>query len=172
MEATSVTSRHSILVAAAPDTVYRCVLEMNLCRVRSMRWLFRLRGLPASAGTLPGLERVGFVQLGREPGHEVVLGIAGRFWTPSGSLVRVTPGEFERFDRRGFAKATWSFAIAAHSQGKTCLQTETRVRCYGRAASAAFVVYWTFVGPFSGWIRRATLRLIKRDAEGAEHPTR
>ncbi len=67
-----------------------------------------------------------------------------------------------------FAKAAWNFFIEELGDGRVRLTTETRVRC--TSGGALFRLYWFFVGPFSGWVRREMLRLIKEDAEKGVQP--
>ncbi len=50
-------------------------------------------------------------------------------------------------------------------QRRVHLATETRIRYFGTAARRKFRLYWTFVGPFSGLIRRALLRGVRRRAQ-------
>jgi hypothetical protein len=45
------------------------------------------------------------------------------------------------------------------------LSTETRIKCFGRAALWKFRSYWSLVGPFSGLIRKAILKQVKTEAE-------
>jgi FixJ family two-component response regulator len=45
------------------------------------------------------------------------------------------------------------------------LSTETRIKCFGRAASWKFRLYWSLVAPFSGIIRKAILKQVKVEAE-------
>ena len=40
-----------------------------------------------------------------EPGVAIVLGVIGRFWRPTGGLVRFAPDEFTAFKQPGYAKA-------------------------------------------------------------------
>jgi len=99
------------------------------------------------------------------PEQEVLLGIAGRFWRPDGGIVpSLTPEEFWTFHRDGYAKAVWNFSLAP-ANDDTLLSTETRVQTFGRAATAKFRFYWLLVGPFSGLMRKAMLREVKRIAE-------
>src|SRR5439155_412805 len=81
----------------------------GLSRPGSRRARFRLE----DAG------RLGFVELGREDGEEIVLGLIGRFWRPGGGIVRIEPGEFTTFDRPGFAKAAWNFRVLREGEGST-----------------------------------------------------
>jgi hypothetical protein len=130
----------------------------------------RLRGsrghrAAPSALTLDGLVGRGFTLLGARPPHEIALGLAGRFWTPTGSLERLDAAAFRAFDRPGSAKAVWSFRLLPADDGTTRIITDTRVRCLDPASRRRFRIYWRIVGPFSGLVRRAALRAIKREAE-------
>jgi hypothetical protein len=49
--------------------------------------------------------------------------------------------------------------------GTTRLATETRVLCLDDESRRRFRLYWLFIGPFSGLIRRKILRSIKHEAE-------
>lgn len=157
---------HWTEVDAPPEAVWRAVLGMDLSGSAVTRFLYRIRGLPADALTLEGARRMGFVELGREADRELVLGLIGRFWTPGGGIQRVTPDEFREFERPGFAKAAWNFAIEP-GPDSTTLSTETRVRCPDRATRLRFRTYWTLIRPFSGAIRRAALGSIRDAAETA-----
>jgi len=161
-------SRHTVEVSARPPAVYRAVSGLDLSASRGAKALFRLRGLPPTALTLPGLERLGFVRLGERPDSELLLGLIGRFWRPSGALQRVTPEAFLEFNRTGFAKAVWGFALHPRQDGLTTLVTETRVHCLDHRSERRFGLYWRVIGPFSGWIRRVALDIIRRQAESAE----
>jgi hypothetical protein len=160
-----VSSHHRIAVRAPPSSVYRAILQLDLRESFVIRHLFQLRGMPAWAATFDGIQRLGFILLFAEEDTQVVLGVAGRFWTPSGELQRLTPEAFRTFDREGFAKATWSFAIHENEGGSTELRTTTNVQCFGRSARRRFNLYWLLVGPFSSWTRREALKIIKRHAE-------
>jgi hypothetical protein len=67
----------------------------------------------------------------------------------------------------GYAKAVWNFFISP-ADGSSRLSTETRVQTFGRAATVKFRLYWLVVEPFSGLIRKAMLREVKRIAERTE----
>jgi hypothetical protein len=167
LQRADVASQHSVSVSASPACVYRAVLELDLRTSRTIRHLLRFRGMPAWVGTLEGLQRLGFILLTTEENREIVLGVAGRFWTLRGDLQRLTPDAFRTFARDGFAKATWSFSIEPGHGGMTELRTATKIQCFGPAARRRFKIYWLFVGPVSGWVRREVLRTIKRQAENA-----
>ena len=105
--------------------------------------------------------------LAHEPERAVVLGLIGRFWTPSGELRRFEREDFAAFDEDGWAKATWSFELRAHDGDTWELASETRVRCTDARSRRRFRLYWLAIRPFSGLIRRVALREVKRRAEAA-----
>lgn len=173
-----VVERHQIDVRASASTVYAAVRLLDLRDVGLVRVLFRMRDLPARLRPSgPGAQRLGltidelleggFVLLGDRPPRELLLGLVGRFWTPTGSLVRVNAAEFRRFDHTGNAKAVWNFSLAEHADGTVRLTTETRVRCSDDTSRKRFLLYWRLMGPFSGLIRRQMLGSIKRRAEAS-----
>jgi hypothetical protein len=152
---------HGISVNAPATSVYAAIRTLDLTNSMVIRGLFRLRGLPASSLSLEGLLRMGFILLGENPSQELLLGVVGKFWTRTADLQRLDPGDFREFDRTGYAKAAWNFAIAQPSQGMTRLTTETRIHCTDPKSRRRFRLYWSVIGPFSAWIRRETLRSFK-----------
>lgn len=179
-----VADRHRVAVGASVGRVYDAVRALDMGGSAMIRTLFFLRELPAlltarNRGgerrlglTLDGLIGSGFVLLGERPGREILLGLVGRFWTPSGDLRRVRADEFRGFATPGYAKAAWSFFLTPQDPETTLLLTETRVLCLDPASRTRFRRYWSFVGPFSGVIRKEVLRGIKREAEHADPKTR
>jgi hypothetical protein len=152
---------HAITINAPAGSVYTAIRTLDLSSSKVIRWLLRLRGLPASSLSLEGLLRMGFILLGENPSQELLLGVVGKFWTRTADLQRLDPGDFREFDRAGYAKAAWNFAIAQPSQGMTRLTTETRIHCTDPKSRRRFRLYWSVIGPFSAWIRRETLRALK-----------
>jgi hypothetical protein len=113
------------------------------------------------------LKKTGFIELAVLPERELVFGLIGQFWKPLGGLCKVSAEEFGEFQGDGYAKAAWNFNLISTSATTTRLSTETRVRIFGRSTKWKFRLYWLFVGPFSGIIRIAMLRQIKRKAEAS-----
>ena len=158
---------HDVEVAAPAATVYRAVLEADLCESWIVRTLFFLRGLPTEKVTLRMIRQMRFEILGEQTDREIVLGLAGRFWTPAGDLREVNAENFRAFREKGCAKAAWNFSLDEKSDS-TLLATETRIQCLDEASRRSFSVYWTLIAPFSGWIRREMLATIKRRAEATD----
>ena len=72
------------------------------------------------APMLTRMLEAGFVDLGTEPGSEVVVGAVGRFWSPSGNLpVRTirTREDFKGFAQPGYSKAAMNFLGGARGDG-------------------------------------------------------
>jgi hypothetical protein len=167
-----VSARYSLLVGASVEQTYAALTKANFSDLAIVRGLMRLRGYrlrherATASNSQRGTREYGsFLLLATVAEQEVLLGIAGRFWRPDGGIVAgLTPEEFRGFHRDGYAKAVWNFSLAA-GQGGTQLSTETRVQTLGRAATMKFRLYWLVVGPFSGLMRKAMLREIKRIAE-------
>lgn len=156
---------HTIIVHAPVQEVYESASSIDLSKSVYIRKLFKLRGLPRSALTLSGLQKIGFTMLGKNPNHEFLLGLIGQFWTLKGDLQKVEPAAFQSFDQKGFAKATWNFSMEPLTKEKTTLRTETRIYCLDRKSYIKFRFYWLLIGPFSSWIRRESLKIIKQEAE-------
>ena len=165
-----VRERHRTEVRAPVERVYAAVRRLDISGARLSMLLFRLRGLSAggcgpACFTLDDFLRMRFILLGERPNEELLLGVVGRFWTPSGGLRRLDAEGFRNFNERGYAKAAWNFSLAARADGSVLLGTETRVSCTDAASRRRFRLYWLFVGAFSGLIRREMLQAVKRSAE-------
>lgn len=167
--------RHAVRVAAPPERAWEAVRALDLRPSLVVRALFALRSVPALftghrpggkplGNTMDGLLRSGFVLLAERPPREIVLGLTGRFWTPTGGISRVEADEFRAFDRPGLAVAAWNFTVLPTDEG-SLVATETRVRCTDAAAHRSFARYWRVIRPFSGLVRREALRAIRHAAE-------
>lgn len=156
--------RHHIDVQAGPDRVWVAVRDLDLGKSLLTRGLFLMRGLPIASLSLDGLLDYGFVLLGERPSQEILLGLVGRFWLPTGGIVRIEASEFQTFDEPGYGKVAWNFALAEYGAGIE-VSTETRIACTDESARRWFRIYWVVVRPFSGIIRTEALKAIKREAE-------
>jgi hypothetical protein len=166
--------RHAIDVAGTAADAYRAIWATDFGGSRIVAALLALRSLPsavlgrapvrraAEAFTLRSAIGERFGLLAEAPGEEVVVGVAGRFWRPTGN---VEPFRRELFDGplpRGLAKAVWNFAVESAPGRSVRVTTETRVACADRASRLKFAAYWALIRPFSGLIRIRMLRAIRR----------
>lgn len=100
--------------------------------------------------------------LGEWPEREIVIGVVGRFWRPTGNIRKdVEPEAFMSFLEPGYCKAAWNFRLEAMDEHRTRVVTETRVQSLDRKSRFRFLLYWTVVGPFSGLIRILMLRELE-----------
>lgn len=167
-----VSASYQIRINAPPAVVYRCLLRSDFNQLWVVRLLMTIRtGKRQPRNRVPHdlpqrLQGTGFVILGDIPGQELVVGVAGKFWRPDGGrCLDLTAGDFGEFARPGYAKAAWNFRFRTESGESTLLSTETRIKCFGRAALWKFRFYWSLISPFSGLIRMAILRDVKAKAE-------
>lgn len=172
-----VSERHHVLVDAPVEYAYRAVRGVDLGKSGPIRALFALRGIPSlvrgrprgvRSMTLDDLIRGGFVLLAEDPPREIVLGVVGTFWKPTGGVRRVPASEFAELSDHGEAKAAWNFRVESVTDSRSVVYTETRVRCADESTRRKFLLYWAAIGPFSGYIRRRALHLVRTDAERAE----
>ena len=185
VSAAVVRERHVTTIHAPADAVYRALWRADFGGVTS-RTLLAVRLVPALLGdwrharervvryrrsdsrlTLQAFLRSGFAELEAVPNEELVLGLVGRFWTPSGGLTPTSAATFRTGPPDGQAQAAWNFRCDPAGEGATRLSTETRVRVAPGAARSRFLAYWFVVRPFSGVLRRLMLRAVRREAEGA-----
>jgi hypothetical protein len=155
---------HSIAINASAEQVYAVAIEVDFSESFIVRWLLRLRGMSGEAVTIKGLKDSYFKVLGETVNRELLIGLAGKFWTPWGDMQRVDASNFREFEKPGYSKAVWNFSLNG-SSNKTDLTTETRIRCLDAGSRRNFGFYWTFIQPFSGLIRMEMLKVIKQKAE-------
>ncbi len=169
------TEFHEIQIQAPAEIVYQKVLHLDLNSSEIIGNLFKLRQLPALFSskkrhqeklglTFEGLEKFGFILLGKNPGEEILLGLVGRFWTRSGGIRRLDGDSFRKFTEPGFAKTVWNFYLS-EKENQTVLSTETRIACMDDRSRRNFKIYWTFIRPFSGIIRQEILKVVRRETE-------
>jgi len=156
---------HRTVIRADANRIWPLLDVQDFGNSWVIRLLFLLRGMPRRSTSAAGLRRIRFVRLEQIEGKEMLTGLIGQFWRPSGKLIAFDPKEFSLFDRPGFAKGTWSFELLPMEDGSTNVVTETRVCCTDEVARKKFSRYWFFVKPFSGIVRREILKELKRKAE-------
>src|SRR5215210_3190689 len=158
--------QHQIKVCAPINRVYAEIRNLDISQAKLSMFLFRLRGTSApSCFTLNDFLKMRFILLGEKPNEELLLGLVGRFWTPSGELRLLDAEGYRNFNEPGYAKAAWNFSVSEQPDGSVLLETETRVYCLDNVSRRWFRLYWLVIGAFSGIIRREVLQAIKRNAE-------
>jgi len=166
-----VTEVHSIDIAASPDRVWETLRHGDIGGSWIIKGLMGLRTIFSltlrrrrDPITIETMTRHGFGILEEETGSELVLGVTGRFWRPTGNLLPFDRASFDGDVPPGVARGLWNFVVEPSARGVR-LTTETRVLCGDAASRRKFRAYWTFVRPFSGLIRIIMLRSIRRASE-------
>lgn len=146
---------YETFIKAPPSVIYRRLQVFDFSELRIFRLLMALRtGKIVERNQVPKdlrqrMQGTGFIILAEAPPDEVVIGVAGKFWRPDGGrCLDLTAEDFSRFSRFGYAKAGWNFKLRAQTAESTILTTETRIKCFGRAAFWKFRLYWGMVAPF------------------------
>ena len=123
----------------------------------------RLRDLPS----LPMYEG-GWILLGEREGHEIALGLVGKFWRPVIEWAQVTSAdEFRDFDEPGFAKTVYDLSVREVGSNRTLLSGLMRTATTDEHARRWFRRYWTFgVGSGAHLLVSALLDSARRAAEG------
>lgn len=173
---------HQIEIKADRELVYEKLWRADLAGSLVIKILMGLRTLPGlllhpsslnlkqpdfrrRAITMQNLIESGFGKLAEDPGKELVLGIAGRFWRPTGNVSPFDKVNFSGPVPQGLARGIWNFQVKASGPGRTILSTETRVICGDPRSRTKFRIYWLFIRPFSGLIRHLMLKSVKRACE-------
>jgi len=169
---------HKIEIAASRASVYQALWTGDMGGSLVIKSLLALRSLPAIVShprqmrqrlrpiNLQTITELGFGRLAEEPDREIVFGLAGRFWRPTGDILPFSEESFRHPAPPGLARAVWNFAVQDAGPGRTILSTETRVVCGDKATRLKFRTYWLMVRPFSGLIRMIMLRAVRRLCEG------
>src|SRR5215469_2953924 len=126
--------RHAVSVPAPAAAVWAALHRADFASAWYVRALLLLRGLRRPGQrvrlTLDRLVLGVFIPLGERPGREIALGLVGRFWTPSGGRLTLSP---------------WTFLVEPDGPAATRLATETRVACVDAASRRRFRLYWLVI---------------------------
>ncbi len=174
--------RHHRLIEAPSDEVWRATLMLRPDEIRALGPLAALRRIPSrlrrrggeddarTEGTVFDLfTDEGFVELRRDraPGPDgsatIVMGAAGRFWSPSDNQpIRLDDADaFLDFARPAHVKTVFEIRVD-RSGPATLLSTETIVVGTDRWGTRRFAPYWALIRLPSGAIRRSWLAAIAR----------
>jgi hypothetical protein len=150
--------RHQIRIAAPPERIYSAILDVTASEIRFFQLLTSIRCMggcredesilhaPAAQPILDVALRGGFRLVDDDAPRELVIG------------TRVAPRTL----------ALMNF----HVDRDGLVTMETRVFAETDAARRKFAIYWRFIRPGSGIIRRSWLEAIKRRAEAKETVSR
>lgn len=155
--------RHERLISATPLQAYPICKQLDVRDSAIIAILLRIRGIHVDEHHLV---TDSFTVFYENAPFEIVWGGIGRPWKLFEKPARIDAGEFQLFEKTGFAKFVWSFTFQQRD-GNTLVTTETRVKCTDACSRWKFRIYWILIRPFSGLIRREMLRLIDKKSVSA-----
>ena len=176
-------SFNALIVDADADQAYRAVRALDPEQVAAsvplMRLMGQARALPARlaarhrddgppAEDTLSAEEAGqaFLPLDEEPGVEFIVGMIGKFMSPTQlEFRRFQAAEFAGFSEPGYGKVAVSFLVLPYGATRSLLCTETRTATTDPVSARRFRKYWAVIGPFAGYIVRHWLTLAKQHAE-------
>jgi len=165
---------HEIIVQAPADMVFAVAEHFDLQSIPLVRAIFWLRGkiLGASnspprrpAGLVAETKSLGWGELARRPGRELVMGAVTQPWLADVKFTPVPQDEFLGFSERDCVKIVWTIEALPIEPSLTLVRTETRVRATDMAAGAQFLRYWRFAQYGIRLIRWLHLPAVRRAAE-------
>jgi hypothetical protein len=169
-----VAERHEIKVAAPAEVTFAVARELDIQRSPLVRALFavrtlpgRLRGAPARqpASLVSETQALGWRILAETPGRSVVLGAVTQPWRGEVRFRGLDPAAFGAFAEPDHARIAWSLEAIPLGAATSLFRTETRVATTDPRSRARFRAYWSVFSPGILLIRRASLDLVKAEAE-------
>lgn len=154
---------HSVLIKAPQIKCYQEMFELDLSQIWIVKVLFKLRRLPVKAQKFSDFtHKMNFTLLEENPFSEFILG----FGVNNDGIQQINDNEqFITDDVSWFNKIVWSFEFIPITDEQTKVITITRIKNTTLKAKIQFSVYWFFIRPFSGLIRKKALKKLKRDIE-------
>jgi hypothetical protein len=151
---------HSEIVKASPAKCYHTALNINLAQSKIIAFLFRLRGMPFSKTQLHEFtNEARFTLLEENFPNEFLYG----FWV-NAKVEWVKDKKAFINGAKGYKlQSVWNFKFENLGNDQCKVSTETRVKCLTKTAKIIFTVYWFFIKPFSGLVRKEMLKLIKKE---------
>jgi hypothetical protein len=150
----------ALVVDASTERTYQAIRALDPDQVGQtvpfMQLMVRLRDLPARLGRAPrrAIEpasqaltseqyRQAFLLIDEEPGTEFVIGMIGKFMSPTQmEFHRFDPPQFAGFGEPGYGKVVISFLVLPYGSGRSLLCTETRTATTDLASARRFRRYW------------------------------
>jgi hypothetical protein len=169
-----VRERHEVAVDAPAELALEVAEGFDLLSIPWVRRIFWLRakvmrasppGPDERLGLVAGTCLIGWGELARRPGREVVMGAAVQPWLPEPAFEAVPATDFLSFSRPAHVKIVWTLEAEPRGPDRSLLRTETRVVPTDEEARRKFSRYWLFARAGIVLIRRLVLPAIRREAE-------
>lgn len=165
---------HEIRVAAPSGLVFDVAESFDLSSIKAVYAIFwlraRLLGAPPPArdalkGLVSRAKSMGWGELARRPGRELVMGAAVQPWLREPVFEALSPERFLSYSEPEQVKIVWTLEAEPLDPDSTIFRTETRVDPTDEAARLRFRRYWRFAGVGIVLVRLLALPHIRREAE-------
>lgn len=169
-----VVHRNKLYVHAPADVTLAAAEERELMQAPVVSAIFWMRqavmGAPFEPEALPRplieqMRALGWVELARVPGREIVMGAVTQPWKGQVVFRGVPPREFAAFAEPGYVKIVWTLRTDPDGPDACWFRSETRAVGTDAEARARFRNYWALVSPGVSLIRRLSGGPMKREAE-------
>jgi hypothetical protein len=161
-------------VLAPAEVTLAAAEAQDLMGSPAVNLIFRARQFAMGAGLettelpKPLIEQVkalGWVELRRIPGREVVMGAVTQPWKGDVTFRSVPPAEFAAFNEPGWVKIAWTLRADPLGPDRSMFRSETRAVATDDTSRARFRKYWSLVAPGVWLIRRLSATPVARQAE-------
>lgn len=169
-----VVERHHVLVDAPAAITFAAARGLDF-NSGIARLIFNARALALGGGIdrrpavptpfVDQVQEIGWRVLAEFPGSEIVFGAVTRPWEAEPEFRSIPPAEFAAFSEPEYVKIVFTLRADAVGNDASIFRTETRACTTDAAARRKFRMYWAFVKPGVGLIRRFMLGPVKCDAE-------
>lgn len=166
-------------VRAPADITLAAAERQDLMDAPGVRPIFRVRQFVMGAGLeekplpRPLLEQVkalGWVELARVPGREVVMGAVTQPWKGDVTFRSIPPGEFAAFTEPGYVRIAWTLRCDPTGAGTCVYRSETRAIATDAESRRRFRNYWSMVAPGVWLIRRLAAAPMRCEVEHRRFP--
>ena len=168
-------------LAVGADEAWAHLSRLDLMRSPLVRALFGLRTLPDRLRGKPGMpahstladlgasDEPGFRVLSKGPARELTVGAIGKVWETNIPFADVRDAAaFAAFAEPGYAKVAWTVSVEPRGEAAARVIFELRVGTTDDASWRRFRRYFALIGPFSHFMRRHLLAMLRRDLGAPE----
>ena len=161
-------------ILAPPEVTLAAAEAQDLMSAPGVNIIFRARQFAMGAGLetkelpkplIEQMKALGWVELRRVPGREIVMGAVTEPWKGNVTFRSVPPGEFAAFAEPGCVKIAWTLRADPLGRDRSLFRTETRAIATDDEARARFRNYWSLVAPGVWLIRRLSAFPMAHEAE-------